>query len=239
MQSFIREWSEIQHIVNNKPYDKFITDVSELLTNNYTIIEHKYLSNVQLTTTTIDMYYCIIQSLQTNVLYVLFSSGIVLTYNDLYNNSELNAHLMQLIHTLSNNKEQRFVLGGHSMGCVLALYTGFLMHRMPLFNRCFIVGTAGAKWIPGFFDFARESLVYNNIQVFISGSKQRKSMVLDSFFTKGDANLVAYTPITVLYYDTKTNVANQIPYDTIGCNITYSEKLHDWNYYKKLINLAL
>lgn len=236
MQSYIREWSEIQHIVNNKPYDKFVTDIStHLIDNNYTIIEHKYLSNVQLTTTTIDMYYCIVRSLQTNVLYVLFPSGIVLTHDDVYNNPKLNTNLMLLIHTLSNNKEQRYVLGGHSMGCVLALYTGFLMHRMPLFNRCFIVGTAGAKWIPGSFYYTN----YDNIQIFISGSKQTKSMVLDCFLTKGDANLVAYTPITVLYYDTQTNVANQIPYDSIGCNITYSEKLHDWNYYKKLINLAL
>ncbi len=194
MQSYIREWSEIQHIVNNKPYDKFVTDVSELLlTNNYTIIEHKYLSNVQLTTTTIDMYYCIVRLYKPMYYMCCFLRAIVLTHDDVYNNPKLNTNLMLLIHTLSNNKEQRYVLGGHSMGCVLALYTGFLMHRMPVFNRCFIVGTAGAKWIPRSFNFAREVELsvpsvpsnYDNIQVFISGSKQRKSMVLDSFLTKG------------------------------------------------------
>lgn len=291
MQSlYVREWADIQNIVVDKPFHKFVLDdlganeqdICELLNPEtcektmhcilykpdrcvqkirthsmhspsvilksksglaFQVLDSMYLSKVQLTTAQVDMYYCMVRSLQSNVIYVLFSSGIVLTQADLQDNIELNNNLLLLIAKLSVRKDERFVLGGHSMGCVLALYTGYLMQHKPVFYNCFIVGTAGAKWIPQNISFTN----LPNIQIFISGelrhSKNGNSnLLLDCFVNEGDANLTAYKPFTVIYYDTEDKNAFSASYDNITYKITYPEKsssqckkFHMWSYYQGLL----
>jgi hypothetical protein len=216
--------------------------------NSFIVLDSMYLSKVQLTTTQVDMYYCMVRSLHTNIIYVLFSSGIVLTQNDLQNNQELNNNLSLLIAKLSgitkNNKREKIVLGGHSMGCVLALYTGFLMRVKPVFTNCYIVGTAGAKWIPRDIKFCN----LENIKIFISGelrhSKTGDNLFLDCFINDGDIDLVSYNPVTVIYYDTTDRSADSVPFDKIESVITYPDKsssqckkFHMWSYYQGLISI--
>lgn len=213
---------------------------------DFAVVDSMYLSRVQLMNANIDMYYCAVKSLQTNVIYVLFSSGIVLTQTDLQENSELNANLHLLIAKLSGaSKKYQIVLGGHSMGCVLALYTGFLMQKVStsMFHKCFFVGTAGAKWIPSDISFAN----LPNVKIFISGelrhSKTKDTLLLDCFINEGDRDLVAYKPLTVLYYDTNDRTAFSIDIDKITYEISYPDKstsqckkFHMWTYYYGLIN---
>lgn len=291
MQSlFIREWADIQNIVVDKSFHKFVLDdlganeqdicellnpdtcektmhcilykpdrcVQKLRTHSmhspnviltsksgiaFQVLDSMYLSKVQLTTTQVDIYYCMVRSLQSNIIYVLFSSGIVLTRSDLHENMELNRNLQLLIAKLSAKKDDKFVLGGHSMGCVSALYTGYLMQHKPVFNRCFIVGTAGAKWIPQNIRFSD----LPNIQIFISGELRHtkngnSNLLLDCFVNEGDTDLIAYKPFTVIYIDTEDRTAFSASFDNITHKITYPEKsssqckkFHMWSYYQGLL----
>ena len=137
---YIKEWSDIQNIVVEKEYNKFILDelnlneedvcerlpldkcklvpscmewksrckrVKRMHNKDVMITSKKYhikfrvltsmfMSKVQLTTASIDMYYCIVESTVSGVVYVLFSSGIVLTRSELYDNQELNDRIKLL-----------------------------------------------------------------------------------------------------------------------------------------------
>ena len=99
MQSlYVREWADIQTIVVDKPFHELNTEnIKSKSGIAFEVLDTMYLSKVQLTTTQIDMYYCMVRSLQSNVIYVLFSSGIVLTQADLQDNIELNNNLELLI----------------------------------------------------------------------------------------------------------------------------------------------
>ena len=214
--------------------------------NSFYVLDSMYLSKVQLTTTQVDMYYCMVRSLQTKTIYILFSSGIVLTRNDLYNNIELNHSLSLLIAKISGafqkNKDEKFVFGGHSMGCVLSLYTRLLIREKPVFPNCYVVGTAGAKWI-----LPDTQIDKQNIKIFISGelrhSKNGDTMLLDCFVNEGDNDLVAYKPLIVLYYDTTDRSAISVEFEKIQSPIIYPEKsssqckkFHMWSYYQGLIS---
>ncbi len=205
---------------------------------SFIVLDSMYLSKIQLTTNKIDIYYCMVKSIQSDNIYVLFSSGIVLTYDELYNNKELNDGLNLLIAKLTSHKNKKIILGGHSMGCVLALYTGY---KMQSFSGM-IVGTAGAKWIANGVNFTNQP----NIKIFISGelrhNKKKDSMFLDCFINEGDADLQSYNPVNVIYLDTEDGTPHEIPYDMINYNVVFPEKtttqckkFHQWNYYFNIL----
>ena len=295
METFIKEWSDIQNIVIEKEFYKFILDelraneqdVCELLDSNYCertmhcilyknkcvskdriqpihkpsvtitsstykikfeVIDSMYLGNVQLTTTKIDLYYCMVRSTQTNVIYILFSSGIVLTKFDLQENRELNDRLHILIGKIIKNKQYVHVLAGHSMRCVLSLYTGYLLffkYNNVFTSNIFVLGSAGAKWM---FDENHYVTYTNlpNIKIFLSGelrhSKSKCKMLLDCYTNEGFGR--EYRPLSVIYKDTnKENGAiYETLFDDIKCQIEYPDKnnsqcqkFHQWAYYKKLL----
>ena len=122
----------------------------------FDVIDSMYLSEVKLMTTSIEMYYVMVMSANTNNIYVLFSSGTVLTREDLYDNKELNNRLWLLIAKIigivkSNNKI-KIILGAHSMGAVLSMYTSLLMYNNSKYksifiDNCYLFGTGAARWI--------------------------------------------------------------------------------------------
>lgn len=300
MDTYIKEWVNIQNIVVEKTFNKFMLDslsinehdVCELInvescdlaesctfyknkcvnknrlhsmhkTNvilhskngniPFRVIDSMFLSKVQLTTTSIDMYYCMVESIYTKTVYVLFSSGIVLRENELQKNHELNDRLMiligKLIGLVKKHPTTKFVLGGHSMGNVLASYTGWLMYSNPKYkhyfeNNGYIIGTAGAKWL-GNPELFRD---LPNIKIFISGElriAKTKKLLIDCFMREGDDNKHAYEPLTVIYKNTDDGEIHFSEFAELDptFQIVYPEKstsqckkLHMFSYYQHLIN---
>lgn len=292
METFIHEWSDIQNIVIEKQFNKFILDelkaneqdVCELIDSNYCektihcilyknkcvnkdrmlqihkpsvmitssiykimfeVIDSMYLGNVQLTTTKIDLYYCAVRSTQTNVIYILFSSGIVLTKMDLQDNRELNDRLHILMGKIIKNKHYTYILAGHSMGCVLALYTGYLLfskYNNVFTSNIFVLGTAGAKWMPDYVSYTN----LPNIKIFLSGElrhgKSNDKYLLDCYVNEGFGH--GYKPLYVIYTDKEDGVIHETPFDVIKCLIEYPDKnksqcqkFHQWAYYRRLIQV--
>ena len=258
METYIQEWSDIQHIVTDKSFDEFMTDAflkdvfvivsaPPVTTYNvkFEVLDSMYLGNVRLTTANVDIYCCMARSTQTNVIYILFSSGIVLTKSDL-EQRELNDRLHILIAKIIQNKDQVYVLAGHSMGCVLALYTGHLMfsaHNHVFRSHIVVLGTAGARWI---LDDANYASYTNlpNIKLFLSGElrhgKSKSKMLLDCYVNEGFGHV--YQPLSVIYTDKEEGKVFEIPHHEIQCQIEYPDKnnsqcqkFHAWVYYKRLL----
>jgi hypothetical protein len=270
----VKEWIYIQNIVVEKTYNNFLLD--ELYTAEQDICEHMnceciiykntcvfevidsmHLSKVQLTTAVIDIYYCMVRSVQTHTIYVLFSSGIVLNENELHKNKELNDRLMILISKLiaivKSNPNMKFVLGGHSMGGVLGAYTGWIMYNNPKFktyfiNNGYVIGTASAKWL-----YDKDHSYHNlpNIRMFLSGelriSKNKKTLLLDCFVNEGDANKKVYEPIEIIYRNTDDGIVELKRFSDIdpSIQIVYTEKtssqckkLHMFSYYQNLLYIV-
>lgn len=302
MDVCVKEWVNIQNIVIEKTFNKFMLDslkineqdVCELINAEscdlaesctiyknkcvrkdrlhsmhkkdlilhsklenipFKVIDSMFLSKVQLITTSIDMYYCIVQSMHTQTIYILFSSGIVLRENELQKNKELNDRLMiliaKLIGLVKTNPATKFVLGGHSMGNVLAAYTAWLMYsnlryKQYFENNGYVIGTAGAKWLN------ESDILFNNlpnVKMFISGelrvSKTKKTLLVDCFVKEGDENKKAYSPLTVVYKNTEDGKIHLAEFAELDptFQISYPEKstsqckkLHMFTYYQTLLN---
>ena len=99
----------------------------------FEVLDSMYLSKIQLTTSSIEIYYCMVKSTNTNNIYILFSSGIVLLRNELQKNKELNDRLQILFGKIIGMTKQepniKIILGGHSMGAVLSMYSGYLLYK--------------------------------------------------------------------------------------------------------------
>lgn len=245
METYIQEWSDIQHIVTDKSFDTFLSDEASRSKQDFCVIDSVYLGAVQLTTTQIDLYCCMVRSTRTNVVYILFSSGIVLTKSDL-EQRELNDRLHILIGKIIQNKLHVHVLAGHSMGCVLALYTGYLMFSADnhVFRRHIVVlGTAGARWMLDDHHYASYTNL-PNVKLFLSGELRhytsKSKMLLDGYAKDGFGH--GYQPLFVIYMDKEEGKVFEIPHHEIQCQIEYpdknnsqSQKFHNWSYYKRLL----
>jgi phosphotransferase system IIB component len=228
----------------------------------FDVIDSMYLSEVKLMTTSIEMYYVMVMSSNTNNIYVLFSSGTVLTREDLYDNKELNNRLWLLIAKIigivkSNNKI-KIILGGHSMGSVLSMYVGLLMYNNSKYksifiDNCYIFGTGSARWI---INEHRDFTNLPNIRQYIGGEIRRGKkitrLLLDCYSIHGDTDFTSYEPYYLLYSDVIDNngeitIAKAITledatekqyvieYPDKTTNIC--KKLHLWANYQKLLGL--
>jgi len=298
IQVYLKEWSDIQNIVIEKEYNKFILDelslneedvcerlnqdnctkaancmewksncvnkrrVKRMHTENvmitsknykikFRVLDSMFMSKVQLTSVTIDMYYCIVESTVSGNVYVLFSSGIVLTKAELYDNKELNDRmaLLRLKIVQLARLGKRIILGGHSMGSVLAMYAGWEIysHNKSVFtNSVVILGTAGAKWMtPEMSDYATQP----NVVQFISGelrvAKKSSKLLLDCFQIDGDSDFTAFPNYKILYTDTEDGTYHVITpseAEYMGYTLTHTgkgssqcKKLHMWKYYMEIL----
>jgi hypothetical protein len=214
---------------------------------HFMVIESRHMTDIHLLTTTIQIYYVVLRSFATGNIYVLFSSGMVLTRDILYDNPAITEQVLLLNARLKSycieNKTQKIALCGHSMGASLSMYTGVLFqkhYRKEFENNCVIFGTGIAKCLEDA-NFTR----LPNIRQFISGELRRTKstkprLIIDCMITKGD--LLLYDPIEYIYMDvaeddtveyiTTTRTADVVI--TIG-NETQCKKLHKWSYYLKLL----
>jgi len=214
---------------------------------HFIVVESRHITDIQLLTTHIEIYYVVLRSFATGNIYVLFSSGMVLTRDILYDNHDITEQILLLNTRLKTycieNKKQKIALCGHSMGSALSMYTGILFQKhynREFENNCVIFGTGIAKCLEDT-RFTR----LPNIRQFISGELRRTKstkpkLIIDCMITKGD--LLLYEPIEYIYMDVseddiveyKRTMTTTDFVITIG-NETQCKKLHKWSYYLKLL----
>lgn len=237
--------------INNdrlKPmHQKNITIISRLDKIPYVVLESRHITNIAMLTTNIQIYYVVLRSIATGNIYVLFSSGVVLTRDNLFDNPQITESLTLLVARLQLISSNKIAICGHSMGSALAMYTGYLFktHYPAIFTRrCILLGTGIAKCVlPGF-----ENL--HNVRQFISGelrkTKTKPKLIIDCMVTKGDPTLYLYDPIEYIYSATPADdgpveylsmdskEAAELFSVTIG-NENQCKKLHKWTYYTKIL----
>jgi len=146
-----------------------------------------------------DIYYHIFLSKH---LYILFSKGYS-SNEDEFTNIGIQNLLNPLVDLLiqDNNylhSEQKIILCGHSLGCVLSFYTGMMiLERNPdfFYSKIVIVGSAP-------FLFLRQDTNFvdlPNVKVFVYGMKINENItVVDPYINQGSTDLINYTPLTYI-----------------------------------------
>ena len=179
------------------------------------------------------IYYYIFLSLSTNNIYILFNTGIVFT-NDEFQNNKLKSFLQQLIDEILNehlNPEQKIIICGHSMGCVLSLYTGMMIQKTneEFFNsKIIIIGSAPFKYSnDSLFTFS----YLPNVKIFVLCRIKDDKAIIDCFVDKGRGKY-NYTPLT--YFTANENgflIDNINKYKKLFVHIESCDNWHSWEMY--------
>jgi surface protein len=142
------------------------------------------------------LYYQMVES-ETNQTYVLFPTGDVYDVMIEATQSFLNELADRLIST-----GYSYCLCGHSMGCVLSLNLGLLIHQKnPGYfkSKIVVLGSGPFKWLPPTVDFKD----LENVFVFVYCSQysypEKQVMVIDGFIVKGNAAYGHYLPYYMMY----------------------------------------
>jgi hypothetical protein len=155
------------------------------------------------------------------MIYVLFSSGVVLSKSHLQE-VELKQNLEKLISKIHEwvQHGNKVILCGHSMGCTLAMFAGyqfFLYDKNMFYEHVSILGTGGAKWMTH--EICDTFSGFTNVHIFISGvlglglNEQNsamtiKTMILDGFQNIGDEYEVVNPNCQVIFTETDGEVNN-------------------------------
>jgi surface protein len=141
-------------------------------------------------------YYQIIES-ETKQKYVLFPTGEVYDVMNDGTQSILTELAVRLIGTSDS-----YCLCGHSMGCVLSLNLGLLIHQKnPGYfkSKIVVLGSAPFKWLPPTVEFKD----LENVFVFVYCSQysypEKQDMVIDGFIVKGNSEYGHYLPYYMMY----------------------------------------
>jgi len=195
-----------------------------------------------LNTFDIAWYYRLLSE-STNHTYILFNSGRVIEHKQLsYIYNGLLKSLIQEI--LQETSEQKIILCGHSMGCVLSLYTGMMIqneNKIFFDSKIVIVGSAP-------FRFLEKNTTFKNlpnVKVFCFYERQSElSTVIDCYrFQPRASTDITYEPLTYITQDKQT-LESSITYedefnkDTIGFFTDDCDNKHAWsNYFEVLTKL--
>ena len=136
------------------------------------------------------------------------------------------------------NDVNRFVLCGHSMGCVNALQLAIYMktYDYALLDKCHVVGSAP---FPSLYE---ECTFINQPNVCIFGLKTEETY--DSFMKTKELNETHYFPF-ILLNDTDDDrvtydlVNDLSEFNTIVDNLQRSDPLHQWYNYKNSLSILL
>jgi hypothetical protein len=198
------------------------------------------------------IYYYIFLSVQSGNIYILFSTGESFKQN-IHKYIELGKFLAKLVNdilTIKLMRDQKIIICGHSLGCVLSLYTGMILHEMnPLYfsEKCVIVGSAPFK----FTNNVDTSTMINkdsyekfsnlkNVKIFVIGYFYEDVFYIDALVNNDNGeNDYSYEPFTYIGYNKqhKIDIINDEDIHTMQ-SITDTNlqiDLHQWkNYYKTL-----
>lgn len=223
--------------------------ISRSTGEKFEVIFSKQLDTVETMVASIQMYYVVLRSIKTGHIYVLFSSGIVLKASDFIENPKVKDGLIDLIiflkRYLLENHNKKIILGGHSMGAILALYSGYLFkkHDSTLFHSNVVVlGSGIAKSVSD--DMLVEMSNLPNIKMFISGevrkTKTTNKILYDCLQDKGDMNM--YTPLNYIYkelvddtFSYRVTPKSELTFKLEIGNENQCKKVHMWSYYVSLL----
>ena len=112
-----------------------------------------------------EVYYYVITSKKTNNIYILFNSNIIFNISENKNITDFLKTLIDKINNASLNEEEKIILCGHSSGCSLALYTGWLIHNQnnELFKSKILITGCGPFKIN---EYGEEFYNLDNVQIF-------------------------------------------------------------------------
>ena len=210
----------------------------------------EFKGTIQYEKNTVKIYYYIFLSEKTNNIYILFPTGNIFYENYIETNKHLNKFIHTLIdeilnHTMQPN--QKIIICGHSMGCVLSLYTAMVLKQTneDFFNsNIIIIGSAPFKYSKN------EDFNYlTNVKIFAIGLKSHNTVYVDCFLYNGPDGLNNYKPLTYIIqtgsrletYETYIDEIEEdgkkiIPVPMV--NNDYCEIYHNWNtYYNLLIKI--
>jgi hypothetical protein len=186
------------------------------------------------------IYYYIFLS-QANNIFILFPTGVVFVEDEFKINTELKSFLQTLIQQILKEKKAnrgaKVIICGHSMGCVLSLYTGIMLQEQDkeFFNsNIIIIGSAP-------FSYANSSINFSNlpnVKVFVYAMKdtEKKNIYIDCFVDKGRPTKLNYTPLT--FFEDDGVIDNIQDYQLIPTPHPLCDKMHNWvTYYFHLNNL--
>lgn len=196
----------------------------------------------------VNIYYYMFLSEETNHIYILFPTGYIFDENYIETNNELKKFINDLRDKILNHQmkpNQKIIICGHSLGCVLSLYTAMALKdkNKDFFNsNIIIIGSAPFKYSKN------EDFNYlTNVKIFAIGLKLENTVYVDCFLYKGPNGLNNYKPLTYII-QTGSNLDTYETYiDEIKDNETditpvpimnndYCEMYHNWkNYYDFLI----
>ncbi len=223
--------AEEQHLkytyVSNNPSNP--NTYKSLSKQKYTIIQsNKITDNAAFNTANqvgVELFFKIFKSESTNNIYVLFSSGVV------FDVSTLSDKFPPIIaEILSYRDYDKLVIGGHSMGCMIALHFANAIYRNPdnkqfFVDKCVVLGSGPYK---GYY--------YNdplpNTKIFVSAFiKQREEAVLniDGYFVRSSGDLSKhYNPVIIINTD-----VNNIRFveDVDKMDASLDSTLHMFQYY--------
>lgn len=196
-----------------------------------------------------EIYYYILLS-PTNDIYILFPAGSVFKKDQLTDNPDLKTFLQKLVNTIFAEKlgdGNKVIICGHSMGCVLSLYTGIMIKEQNevFFNsNIIIIGSAPHKHSDNTHNFSN----LKNVIIFVFCTiSSDNNYEYDCYADKGIDDLANYTPFTYFtsdekYQDTIFDYKNAklitdttVKYQPIKAP-WICDYLHSWDNYFPILN---
>jgi hypothetical protein len=161
------------------------------------------------------MYYRIIHSIRTNIVYVSFSSGVVLSGPDVLSN--LKEYSLSVIEKIKELVEPglKICLCGHSMGATLSMVVAYhCFHLDPDFFEHISVVALGAI---NLFDPDNDFKNIPKIRSYLSARSTSTGIFVDPFCVRGDRSKFMYSPAKLIF---KVEVDSKIEVDTTDITFT-------------------
>jgi hypothetical protein len=143
------------------------------------------------------MYCRVIQSLQTGIVYVVFSSGVVLSGPDVV--PKLRDYSLQIIQQIKELVEPgtKICLCGHSMGATVSMavaYHWFYEDTNYFMSHVNVVALGSINL------FEHETMFTNlpNIRSYLSASSTPHGIFVDPFCMRGDSSKTIYSPVKLI-----------------------------------------
>ncbi len=196
----------------------------------YTIIQSsKITDNVAFNTANqvgVELFFKIFKSESTNNIYVLFSSGVVFDVITLSDN-----FIPIITEILSYRDYDRIIIGGHSMGCMIALHFANAIYRNPdnrqfFVDKCVVIGSGPYKGYH-YDDPLPNTKIF--VSTFVKQREQRTILNVDAYFVRpsGDSSK-HYNP--VIFINTDVNNIGFVD-DVDKMDASLDSTLHMFQYY--------
>lgn len=232
--------AEEQHLkytyVSDNPSNPNI--YKSLSKQKYTIIQSsKITDNAAFNTANqagVELFFKIFKSESTNNIYVLFSSGVV------FDVSTLSDRFTPIIaEILSYHDYDKIIIGGHSMGCMIALHFANAIYRNPenrqfFLDKCIVIGSGPYKGYH-YDDPLPNAKIF--VSTLVKQREQAAVLNIDGYFVRSSGDLSKhYNPVVFINTD-----ANNIGFveDVDKMDNSLDSTLHMFPYYSGFLKKML